>query len=257
MLRGVDAEILEIRPETPVASTLALRVDSSDFRYRPGQWIVIDPRQFPELAPALREREERRGKPEGPGYFAIASDALRPGYLEITVKAADRPGGSPLPGHLARGLRPGSKFTIDGPGGRYGYPEPIPAGTRGIVHVCAGSGAAPNRGLILDALGRGWPLKHLLILQDRSPEDRLYRGEWEALEASRKDVFRLRPAHSANGEYVSASLIADAAKGFLELPACLGLVCGPNEPRGGRPGFVDLAKASLVEAGVPADRVIA
>jgi ferredoxin-NADP reductase len=253
----VDAEILEVRPETADASTLAMRVTSSEFRYRPGQWITVDPRQFPEIASALRERAERRGKPEGPGYFAIASDTLRPGYLEITVKASERPGGSPLSGHLARGLRPGSKVAIEGPGGRYGYPEPLPPGTRGVVHVCAGSGAAPNRGLIRDALGRGWPLKHLLILQDRRPEDRLYRREWEALEATRKDAFRLRAAHSANGEYVSAALIAEAAKGFVELPACLGLVCGPNEPRGGRPGFIDLAKASLVEAGVPADRVFA
>jgi hypothetical protein len=100
-------------------------------------------------------------------------------------------------------------------------------------------------------------LKHLLILQDRRPEDRLYRGEWDALETSRKDAFRLRPAHSASGEYVSAALIAEAAQGFVEPSACLGLVCGPNEPRGGGPGFIDLAKGALMEAGVPADRVFA
>lgn len=252
----MDAEILEVRPETATAATLAMRVASPDFRFRPGQWITVDPRQFPEIEGALRERAEKRGKPEGPGYFSISSDALRPGYLEITVKTSDRPGGSPLPAHLTRGLRKGASIQIEGPGGRYGYPDPMPAGVTGVVHVCAGSGAAPNRGLIRDALGRGLPLKHLLILQDRSPEERLFRGEWATLEASEPARFRLRAAHSrTSGEYVSGKLIADAARGFVDPAGCLALICGPNEPREGKPGFCELARASLVEAGVPADRV--
>jgi 3-ketosteroid 9alpha-monooxygenase subunit B len=253
----VNAEVVEIRPETSSAATLALRLDAPSFDYRPGQWIRIDPHQFGELAAALRERTAKRGKPEGPGYFSISSDALRPGYLEITVKASDRPGGSPLPDFLVRGLRTGAKIAIDGPGGQYGYPDPMPAGVEGVIHVCAGSGAAPNRGLIRHALGKGWPLKHLLVVQDRSPEDMLFRGEWEALEAAEKSRFRRRTALSrTSGEYVSSALIAEAARGFLSPAACLALICGPNEPRGAGPGFTDLARAALAAVGVPADRVL-
>lgn len=250
-----EAELREVRPETAAASTLAF--DAPGFTCRPGQWIRIDPAQFPELGDALRARAERRGKPEGPGYFSTSSDALTPGRVEITVKLVGREGGSPLPEHLVRGLRPGRRVRIDGPGGSYGYPDPRPEGLEGVIHVCAGSGAAPNRGLIRHALGRGWPWKHLLILQDRTPEDRLFRAEWEALDASAPDRFRLRAVHSraGAGEYVSAKLIAEAAQGYLDPAAVLALVCGPNEPRGTSPGFCDLAKASLREAGVPEGRI--
>ena len=253
----MNAEVVEVRPETSSAATLGLRLDAPGLEHRPGQWIRIDPHQFGSLSTALRERAEKRGKPEGHAYFSISSDALRSDYLEITVKTSDRPGGSPLPDFLVRGLRPGARVAVDGPGGRYGYPDPMPAGLAGVIHVCAGSGTAPNRGLIRHALGKGWPLKHLLIAQDRTPEDALYRREWEALEASDGSRFRRRAAFSrTSGDYVSAALIADAARGFLEPGACLALICGPNEPRNGAPGFCDLAKRALVDAGVPADRVL-
>ncbi len=248
-----EAELREVRVETAAASTLAF--DAPGFACRPGQWIRIDPAQFPELGDALRERAERRGKPEGPGYFSTSSDGLSPGRVEITVKLSGRPGGSPLPEFLLRGLKPGRRVGIDGPGGTYGYPDPLPPGLGGVIHVCAGSGVAPNRGLIRHALGKGWPLKHLLILQDRTPEDRLFREEWGALDPGR---FRLRGVFSrvGAGEYVSASLIAEAARGYLDPAGALALVCGPNEPRGNSPGFCDLAKASLREAGVLAGRIL-
>ena len=253
----MNAEIVEVRPETSSAATLGLRVDVPGFGYRPGQWIRIDPHQFGEISAALRARAEKRGKPEGPGYFSISSDALRPGHLEITVKTSDRPGGSPLPEFLVRGLRPGAKIAIEGPGGSYGYPDPLPAALEGVIHVGAGSGAAPNRGLIRHALGQGWPLKHLLVIQDRTPEDLLFRAEWEALEAAETSRFRRRVVYSrTSGEYVSDRLIAEAARGFLAPAACLALICGPNEPRSGGPGFTDLARAALRSAGVPADRVL-
>ena len=251
----VNAEIVEVRPESPSAATLGLRLPG--FEHRPGQWIRIDPHQFGDLTAALRARAETRGKSEGPGYFSISSDGLRPGSLEITVKTSDRPGGSPLPDYLVRGIRPGARIVIDGPGGRYGYPDPMPPGVAGVIHVCAGSGAAPNRGLIRHALGKGWPLKHLLVLQDRTLQDVLFRREWEALEAEEGGRFRRRTVLSRTSrEYISAGLIAEAARGFLEPAACLGLTCGPNEPRGGGPGFCDLARGALVDAGVPADRVL-
>ena len=256
MLGGViDAELLEVRAQTPTSATLAF--SAPGFTHRPGQWIRIDPAQFVELGEALRARAERRGKPEGPAYFSTSSDGLTPGRVEITVKRPEAPDASPLPAHLIRGLQPGRKVSIDGPGGSYGYPEPLPAGLAGVIHVCAGSGVAPNRGLIRHALGKGWPLKHLLILQDRTPETRLFRAEWEELEASDPDRFRLRGVHSRTGdaEYVSAGLIEEAARGYVDPAAALGLVCGPNAPRGGSPGFCDLAKASLREAGVPAERI--
>lgn len=251
----MNARLLSRRPESPVAATLGF--DVPGFAYRAGQWIKIDPHQFPAIGDALRARAAQRGKPEGAAYFSIASDSLRPGYLEISVKVSDRPGGSPLAAHLVHGLRAGDVVALDGPGGSYGYPEPLPKDVEGIVHVCAGSGAAPNRGLIREALGRGLPLKHLLILQDRTPEDRFYAAEWAALEKAEPGRFRLRAAHSRTSkEYISTPLIAAAAAGYVDPKRCLALVCGPKEVRGTSPSFCDLARMILKELGVPADRIL-
>jgi len=35
-----------LRPESPAASTLQLRLGGSPFAYRAGQYIMIDPHQF-------------------------------------------------------------------------------------------------------------------------------------------------------------------------------------------------------------------
>ena len=245
------ADVLEVRAESAAAGTVAFMAPG--FTHRPGQWIRIDPHQFPAIGDALRARAEQRGKPEGPGYFSLSSDGLTPGRLEITVKVSDRPGGSPLPAHLAWRLRPGDVVTIDGPGGTYGYPDPPPAGLAGFIHVCAGSGVAPNRGLIRHALRLGWPQRHLLVLQDRTPEDHLFRREWELMIETASDRFRLRGVYSKTvGEYVSAELIRASLQDWIDPKTCYALVCGPNDPRGGRPGFCDLAKASLAAAGVQA-----
>jgi 3-ketosteroid 9alpha-monooxygenase subunit B len=248
----MNARVVGARPESADATTLAF--DAPGFAYRAGQWITIDPWQFPDLVPALEARAAKRGKRDGPGYFSVSSDALRPGYLEISVKAP--PGLSPLASHL-RTLRSGAELALGGPGGSYVLPDPPPEDVDGLLHVCAGSGVAPNRGLIRDALGRKLPLKHLLIVQDRTPDDRLFRAEWEALADVEEDRFRYVPLYSRTaGERVSAARIEAAARGFLELGRALGYVCGPGESRDGRPGFKDAAKAALTEAGLPVSRIL-
>ncbi|HYE99171.1 MAG TPA: hypothetical protein VEJ18_09690, partial [Planctomycetota bacterium] len=175
--------------------------------------------------------------------------------VEVTVKVVPKAAGSPLPPFLLERARPGLEIRLGPAAGRYVYPEPLPEGIRGVVHVCAGSGAAPNRGLIRCALGRGWPLRHLLVLQDRLPQDVLYRGEWPDLEARYPDRFRLRVRLSSRGEYVDAADLAVALGGWLEPTAVLAFVCGPNYPRASAPGFVDLARRELAAAGIPPDRI--
>ncbi|MFN3487061.1 MAG: hypothetical protein ACK44W_16470, partial [Planctomycetota bacterium] len=55
-----------MRPETPDAATLRLDLGGAPFPYRPGQYIEIDPHQFPELAAEIARREEARGMLEPP-----------------------------------------------------------------------------------------------------------------------------------------------------------------------------------------------
>jgi ferredoxin-NADP reductase len=257
-MREHRATVLRVRPETAEAATLELGLEEPAFHYRPGQHLLIDPHQFEELREDLARRASERGKPEGPGYFSLSSDALLPGVLEITVKPPRTPGASPLAGFLLRGLTPGRRLVIWGPGGAYGLPPGPPPGIEGFLHVCAGGGVAPNRGMIRHAIMQGWPQRHVLVLQDRAPSDVLFGTEWTELEGRHGDRFRFRSFFSrAQGETLSAPRIQEAMRGFLEGATSIAYICGPKSPRGPEPGFVDRVRSLLSgPLGFPDDRIV-
>ncbi len=238
----IDTTVREVRRETRSASTLRLEV-AAPFDYRPGQYVKIDPHQFEALGSAIREREEKRGKLEGPGAFSISSDATDARVVEITVKAAPSTG-TPLSHFLARDVRPGLRVALEGPAGKYCLPPAPPPDVHGFLHLCAGSGVAPNRGMIRHALSRGWPQRHVLVLQDRSEEDVLFRDEWKDL-AGR---VRVRFVYSSRGEYVTPEILREAMGGSIDAEISMAFLCGPNAPRNGGPGFLDLWKARLRES---------
>lgn len=246
----------ERRRESAAASTLRLDLGGAPFDYRPGQYITIGPHQFEALRPAIREREAARGKPEGPGYFSLSSDATDPGAVEITVKAAPA-APAPLPRFLAQDARPGLKIELAGPAGRYALPSAPPEGVLGFLHLCAGSGLAPNRGMIRHALARGWTQRHVLVLQERTEEDVLFRAEWEELLARHGDRLRMRTLFSSRSHYVTPEIVREAMAGFIDAATSMTFLCGPNAPRNGKPGFLDSWKAALRDAvGFAPSRVI-
>jgi ferredoxin-NADP reductase len=254
-MNEVTCRLREVRPETPDAATLRFEVDGG-FVYRAGQHLTIDPRQFAELAEEIRRREAERGRPMGPGYYSIASDGLDPTTLEITVKLT--PGQPPplLGAHLARGLRPGAAVKVRGPGGKFGLPEAPPESVSGFIHLCAGSGAAPHRGMVRRALGAGWPQKHLVLIQDRSAADVLYAEEWKALQARYGGGLRVRHLYSRqSGERVDLDVLRRASDGFLDPIEAWAFICGPVQARPEGPGFVEQCRLLLAAAGVPADRL--
>lgn len=247
----------EIRVETPAASTLRLDLGKTPFAYRPGQHILIDPHQFEELAAEIQEREAQRGKPLGPAYFSLSSDGTDPSVLEITVKVGvDGPPGM-VPHLLVRKLQPGRAIRIQGPGGKYGLPEELPEGVTGFLHLCAGSAVAPNRGMIRHALAKNWPQRHLLLVQDRTEADGLFRREFEDLAKHNPGQLKIRHVHTrAKQEALSADVIRHESAGFLDLHASLAFVCGPNHPRPEGPGFVDRLRGMLTASlGFSPDRI--
>ncbi|HEV3027968.1 MAG TPA: hypothetical protein VG457_10375, partial [Planctomycetota bacterium] len=130
-----------------------------------------------------------------------------------------------------RELRPGRKILFSGPQGGYVLPEPVPAGS-GFLHLCAGSGVAPNRGMIRSALARGGTDRHLLVLQNRTEADIFYREEWPDLVLRHRGRFKIRHALSRDAqEPVTIPLLQQEMADFLEGAAAIALVCGPNRPR--------------------------
>lgn len=253
----VTTVVRDLRTESPSAATIRLDLGAEPFPYRPGQYITIDPHQFEDLAAEIREKEAQRGKPLGPGYFSLSSDGIDPSLLEFTVKLpADAPPAM-LPKYLLAGLHSGRKVRVAGPGGKYGLPEAPPADATGFLHLCAGSGVAPNRGMIRHALTRKWPQRHLLLVQDREEPDALFRKEFADLSARHKDAFRVRHFFSrSKTDRISPDTIREAASGFLDFGATWAFICGPNTPRPDGPGFVDRIRQLLgTEFRIPADRI--
>ncbi len=228
-MADVVVTVAEVRRETPDAVTLRLDLGGAAFAYRPGQYVEIDPHQFEELREEIARREAEKGMPESPRGFSLASDGSDPRALELSIKIEKSGKFAPLlTPFLVRRLAAGRKIALAGPNGRYCLPDAPPAGIAGFLHLCAGSGVAPNRGMIRWALARGWPQRHLLVLQNRSEGDVFYRGEWPALQGER---LRIRHAFSSAGERVSVELVRREMEGFLEARSALALVCGPNRPR--------------------------
>jgi 3-ketosteroid 9alpha-monooxygenase subunit B len=244
-MASVVATLTEVRPETAEASTLLLTVNGAPVDYRPGQYVTIDPYQFDVLGPALRDRELKRGKKDGPGYFSLSSDAIDPRSLEVTIKVSTA---APLPRFLATEARPGQRVALEGPAGRYCLPAAPPVDVQGFLHLCAGSGVAPNRGMIRHALAKGWPQRHLLVLQERTEADVLFRDEWRDLAARHGAQIRVRPVFSSKLEYVTPEVLREAMAGFIDVETSMAFLCGPNAPRDGRAGFLDTWKAKLRES---------
>ncbi len=267
--------VSEARPETADAVTLRLDLRGASFPYRPGQYIEIDPHQFPELARPIAEVEAIKGMPESPRGFSLASDGLDPRFLEITVKEEKARGPHPpiLTPWLVRHARPGRAIEVSGPAGRYCLPDSPPA-VGGFLHLCAGSGVAPNRGMIRSALLGGWPQRHLLVLQNRTEADVFYRAEWPDLIRRFPGRLEVRHVYSVTaGEHVSADLVRREMDGFLDPADAMALVCGPNRPRevqepGGHkrrePGFCELwcghprrnVPGFLGALGFPSERIL-
>jgi ferredoxin-NADP reductase len=271
----VDTTVVDVRRETHDAVTLRLDLHGRPFRYRAGQSIEIDPHQFPELAGRLEDLEAAKGMPESPRGFSLCSDPSEPGVLEISIKEG-RGGKYPpvLTPWIVRRVKVGQPVRITGPFGHYHLPDHPPPTRSGYLHLCAGSGVAPNRGMIRHALGRGWPHRHLLVLQNRTEEDIFYRDEWEELVRRHPEKLRVRHVFSVPaGEHVDVELLHREMEGFLEPSSAQAMVCGPNRARefvGSRgtrirfPGFCELwcgnprrnAEGLLLQLGFTPDRIL-
>jgi ferredoxin-NADP reductase len=230
----IASTVSAIRPEAPLSVTIRMDLGGAPFAYRPGQYIEIDPHQFDDLANDIRDLEEKKGMPEMPRSFSLSSDALDPSFVEISVKQnpKDGPYHQLLAPFFVSKLTPGREIAFTGPNGKYCLPESAPAGIEGFLHLCAGSGVAPNRGMIRHAIERNWPQKHLLLLQNRTPEDIFFKEEWKDLESRHADRFRVKHIHSVTaGEHVIPEMARRFMEGWIDGSKSMAFVCGPNRPR--------------------------
>jgi NAD(P)H-flavin reductase len=158
----VAATIAEVRPET--ADTATLRIATDDpaiLAARPGQFVMV-------AVPAF-------------AIPPISISRIRPDGIELTIRAA-----GPATSFLTR-LRPGAGLALRGPLGR---PWPIEdAVGRDVAIIAGGIGLAPLRGLVDDILADPSRFTSVrLYLGARTPRDRLFVAEMDALAAAGVDI---------------------------------------------------------------------
>jgi NAD(P)H-flavin reductase len=154
--------VTDIRPETSDTSTLRLATDDPALlAARPGQFVMAAEPAF-AIPP-------------------ISISRINPDSLELTIRAAGA-----ATSFLTR-LRPGAELALRGPLGR---PWPIEdAYGRDVAIVAGGIGLAPLRGLLDEVLRERDRFASIrLYLGARTPRDRLFVGEIDALTAAGVDI---------------------------------------------------------------------
>jgi len=201
-----QATVVERRMETADTATLLLDLTGGPVEYRAGQYLNIDPHQFPELAALTAFLEEKKGRKEALRSYSMAS-APHERYVAITVKDEPYVPGttlyppllSPL---LVHGGVVGKTMRVTGFMGPYILPPDVDERTPHVLHVIAGSGMVPNFSLIKDALHRGLRVHHTLLATNKTWDDVLFREELHALERAHPD--RLRIVHALTREQDSS-----------------------------------------------------
>jgi ferredoxin-NADP reductase len=269
-----DAVIADIVVETPDTITAFLDL-GQPVTYRAGQYVSIDPHQFPALGSMTRYLEHLKGRHEPPRAYSMSSAPHEP-YVAITIKEEVYDGVMEYPplisGFLVHQLRPGDRISVTGFAGAYVLPEDVK--TDHVLHLCAGSGSVPNVSIIKDSLRRHPNLRHTFVYSNKTLQDVIFRAALAQLQAEHRD--RLKVIHAITRETGIASPHEDIRSGrvtvdllrdiFQREPNTVVYSCGPAVSVWDRrahaakgttptPRFLETMQSHLNELGVPRERI--
>lgn len=219
--------LLSNEPETPTTRRVRLDLDGIPFPYRAGQAA--------SLAAGSAE----------PTPYSIASaphETARHGWLEFLVKVD----GSSRFGAIVETLQPGAPIRVQGPAGNFVLPElsdDVP-----LVFIAGGTGIAPMRSMIFEALYQGHHGARSLVYSARTPREFAYLEELRGL--AEKGQLALTLTLTGEVEEWAHARGRARAEHFSELvsPGAMAFVCGP-------PAMVADLPPALVALGLPRDRV--
>jgi ferredoxin-NADP reductase len=269
-----DALVADVVVETPDTVTAFLDL-GQPVTYRAGQYVSIDPHQFPALGSMTRYLEHLKGRHEPPRAYSMSSAPHEP-YVAITIKEEVYDGVMPYPplisGYLVHQLRAGDRIAVTGFAGAYVLPEAVKADH--ILHLCAGSGSVPNVSMIKDSLLRHPNLRHTFVYSNKTSQDVIFRAALAQLQAEHRD--RLKVIHTLTREAGIASPNEDIRSGRVTLemlreifdrePNTIVYSCGPAVSVWERrahaaqgttptPRFLETMQAYLTELAVPRERI--
>lgn len=275
-IRVFDTVVREVIRETHDTVTLLLDAGADPRDYRPGQFVSIDPAQFPALRHQLAYFEEAKQRREQVRAYSLASIPEDP-WLAVTVKEEVYVAGQTeyppiLSPYLVHSAKDGMSVTVRGYSGHYCLPENVAERTDHVVHLVAGSGVVPNFAMVRWALAHLPTVRHTFIDTNKTWSDAIFGDALHKLE--RASEGRLQVIHCLTREPAD---VPGAHRGRIDLEllrsaipdpkGCLVYACGPavgrwekkaakargEEPR---PRFLESAQALLAELGVPKDHLL-
>ncbi len=269
-----DTILREIVWETPDTVTLLLDPGDHPRDYLAGQFVSIDPAQFPELRQQLAYFENVKGKREAVRAYSMASTPDEP-YLAITIKEETFSAGSTdyppiLSPLLVHGLTPGMTITVKGYSGFYAVGPDLSQRTDHVVHVVAGSGVVPNFAMVKWALVHQPTVRHTFVYSNKTWSEVIFGQELNELEAASGGRLRVihcltrEPSQPADSPCAKLGRInREVMEEAIPDPSkCLVFACGPAltrwDKRAARergeepsPRFIETVKSILAELEVP------
>jgi 3-ketosteroid 9alpha-monooxygenase subunit B len=238
-IRSFDVMVSRVIRETPDTVTLVFFTGNEHLDYRAGQFLTIDPHQFPALSRFTAYLEDCKKRKEPARAYSVASAPHEP-FIAITIKEEHYVSGvtpfPPLVSPLLVHQTPvGTRMTVSGFTGAYVLPEDAETQTDHVVHLVAGSGSVPNFSILKEDLRTRHKLRHTLLYSNRTWEDIAFRDELHQLEKDFPE--RLRVTHLLTRENDPAYFNERVRKGRLtvdllrehvpEPSTALYFVCGP------------------------------
>lgn len=231
--------VREIRRETEDSVSIAFAVPdrlAATFRFAPGQYLTL--RCF------LDGAELRRP-------YSICA-GLDDGELRIAVRLLE---GGRFSGFVRERLRAGERLEVMPPMGRFTVPL-APEAARGFLAIAAGSGITPVLSLLKTILAREPKSRFVLLYGNRTARSIMFRDALQDLKDRHLD--RLTVLHVLSREPQPVPLLSGridreriAAVLAHVLPAAMidhALLCGSS-------GLIETARATLLVAGLPPERV--
>lgn len=216
---------------TPRTRIIHLDLDAQPFPFVAGQAVLVGLH-----GSALR-------KP-----YSIAcspGQAARAHALELLVQIDDADPANP---HLER-LTPGTPVDVDGPLGTFGLP--LGVGDDDVILVAGGTGIAPLRSMLWDAIEHRPAQRIALIYSARSVDEIVYELELRELASSDRLDLRLTITREGPESWLGPRGRIDAAlvQSLIRSSDTRCVLCGPR-------GMLADVTALLVAAGIRRDSIV-
>lgn len=223
------AKIISDKRETANTRTLRLQL-SEPFEWEPGQFIMV--------------KAEIDGKTVSRAY-SIASSPTRKEYLEITVQQTENPTMSKYLNEIPVGYM----LAVKGPYGKFIWNENV---SDKLVCLAAGSGITPFRAFMQYIIDKNLDTRFKLLYSSRYGDSVIYKEELETLVSQMKNAeYELSITRDPKGldgvrrGRINKEYLSKQVKGFEDANY---YICGS-------PSFIESMKSSLIELGIPVEKI--